>query len=321
MIFNEKWDLESPFDLVMFPSMGLFYADHRQGVMVRYLTGREENVLTSPMLIENGQALDFALQSVILEKELDIDKLLISDKNAIILFLRATAYGTDYQLIMNCPHCHQTGKTSFDITAMEAKDILVPPDENGEFQFALPKMKINGEKVKIKFRPLTYGDEKVMKINDAYSGYIQPGLSQSITIRYKTQITSVNGISDPDFIDKVIKKMPINDSTAFHTYMDKVEPGINNLVSLRCPNCTYVTQERFNIDGSFLGLTPEYKNVLWEESFLLWYYSQGGVTRNETFKMATAERKWAIQRINEEIQKKNEAEKKAQESSNRKSGN
>lgn len=313
---NNFKDLTAPFDLVFFPSMGLFYEDKKPYVTVKYLTGIEENILTAPMLSDYGLAMDIALKSLILD-DIDIDKLLVGDKNAIILFLRATSFGQTYDVQITCPKCNQSGKTSFDISEMTAKDILIPPDDDGFFTYVLPKMKLGGEPVVVRFRPMTYLDEKTIETQDKQYQQYNQGASIYNTLRYINQIVSINGVSDKEKIAVIVSKISIKDSTSLRSYMDKVEPGINNKVSLRCSKCNYILKEEFKINNQFLGLTPEYKNVIWEESFLLGYYGQGSISRDETFTMATAERKWRLQRIEEELNKKQEAEKKAQESANR----
>lgn len=310
-------NLTDPFDLVVFPSMGLFYKDKKSHVLVKYLTGIEENILTAPMLYEYGMAMDMALQSVILD-DVNINDLLVGDKNAIILFLRATAFGHIYDIQIVCPHCNQSGKTSFDITEMTAKDILIEPDDEGLFTYVLPKMKLNNEPVIIRFRPMTHADEKAIVQQDQMFQKYNRGISIYNTLRYTNQIVSINGVSDKEKIAVIVQKIPIKDSNSLRSYMDKAEPGINNTVSIQCPKCNAIMKEEFKIDGHFLGITPEYKNVVWEESFLLGHYSQGALKRDETFTISTAERKWRIQRIQEEIEKKQEAEKKAYEAANRK---
>lgn len=308
-------NLTAPFDLVVFPSMGLFYDNKKTYALVRYLTGIEENILTAPMLSEYGLAMDMALNSVLLDDDIELDNLLVCDKNAIILFLRATSFGSTFEVNILCPKCNQSGKTSFDISQMTIKEIYTLPDEYGQFTYVLPKMKIQNEPVVIKFRPMTYADEKSIKELDKTFQQYNKGRSELLTLRYNNQIVSINGLNDKEKIKSIINKIPIKDSLSLRSYMDRVEPGINTTVNLKCNNCHGVLQENFEINNNFLGLTPEYKNVIWEESFLLWYYSNGGVDRDATFTISTAERKWSIQRIEEEMHKKNEAEKKAQGSS------
>lgn len=311
-------DLQSPFDLVLFPSLGLFYKDKRPGVLVKYLTGTEENILTAPYLASTGEALDITLHKVILNEGVNVDDLLVGDKNAILLYLRSTSYGDSYPLHITCPKCNKTGNTSFNISEMEAKDIVNMPDEHGEYYYIMPKMKLNGEPVVVKFRPLTVADEKKINYEIEMSKENSRSISKSITIKYKHQITSINGNTDTEFISQTSKSFPIKDSSALRAYIEKVEPGINTRVNLKCENCYQSFYEKFPIDSNFLSLPADYKNILWEECFLLSYYSQGGVSRDEAMHMSTAERRWRIERISEEIKKKNEAEKRSSEAAGRK---
>ncbi len=309
-------DFRAPFDMLAFPSMGLFYPDHKSEILVRYLTGVEENILSAPLLAQTGKALDFVLNAVIMDKNVDPDKLLVADKNAIILFLRATAFGTNYPLYVNCNHCHTSGKTSFDLEQMVAKDIYSMPDEDGCFMYVLPKTKIAGQNVEIKFRPLTYGDEK--KLVQEIEMTKKKGITKSITLRLALQIQSINKITDKEFIYNFINKIPIIESKGLQDYIERVEPGIVNTVSIMCPNCTKRLKQKFEINSEFLGITDEYKHVLWEETFLLPYYSRGGVTELEAQNMATSKRHWQLKRISDEVKKTNDAEKKAHEASQRK---
>lgn len=304
--------MDVPFDLVLFPSLGMFYPDKRQGVMVRCLTGIEENILTAPMLSSTHTALDLVLKSVIIDEDVDADKLLVGDKNAIILFLRATSFGVDYPVVITCPLCNASGKSSFNITQLQSKDLYEFPDEQGEFTCVLPKMKFNNKPVVVKFRPMTYADEKIIDDGLAMDKMNPRTIPRHVTMRYVNQITSIQGNTNKDIIQKLIKKMPINDSRYLHEYMDKVEPGIDNKISLKCNSCNKTFNEKFEVDSKFIALPPEYKDVMWNESFL-WYYYGKGVTLDETQYAATALRRWSIQRINQEIDKKNEAEKKAHE--------
>jgi hypothetical protein len=315
---KNQQDLQSPFDLVQFPSLGLFYKDKTPGVLVKYLSGVEENILTAPSLATTGEALDITLNSVILNEGIDPNDLLIGDKNTILMYLRSTSYGDSYPVFINCPKCNQSGQTSFNISSMNAKDIIEMPDEHGEYYYIMPRMKIKGEPVIVKFKPLTVADEKKINYEIEMEKTNPRSLPKAITIKYQNQITSINGNTNKEFIAKASSSFPIKDSSLLRAYMDRLEPGIDSKITLTCEKCMHTFNDDFVIGSDFLGLTPEYKNVLWEECFLLSYYSNGGVSRDEAMKMSTAERRWRIERISEEINRKNEAEKKASEAAARK---
>lgn len=310
-------DLKAPFDLVQFPSLGLFYQDKRSGVLVKYLSGTEENILTAPSLAATGWAMNMALDSLIMDKGVNVDELLVGDRNAILMYLRSTSFGDQYPVQISCPKCNDTGQTHFYISSMAAKDIVELPDDNGEYTYVMPKMKIDKKPVEIKFKPLTVFDERNILYEIEMEKYNRKALPKHITIKYKHQIVSINGIKDKEYITKVSTRFPIEDSAALRSYIERIEPGIDSKVRLQCQHCQYSFLEDFKIDAEFLGLTPEYKNSLWEQNFLLTYYSNGGVGRDEAMDMSTAERRWRIERIKEEIDKKNEAEKKAHEAASR----
>lgn len=311
---NDK-HLESPFDVIHLPSGGNFYPNKKSSLYVRYLTGIEENMFTSPGVFESDYFDTMILDSVVMDKDVNVNELLSCDKQAIYLFLRLTSFGDKYPLLITCPKCGQTGETSFRISEIEAKDVIAQPNENGQFHFVMPKMKIDDKPVIISFKPLTVINEQDIA-RELKSGIGK--VNKATSTKYRYQIQAINDISDKSVIAKMITKFPIKDSAALKEYMEMVEPGIDSNVNLKCKNCQQFTREKIVIDSSFLGLVPEYKNKLWEEIFLLFYYGEGGVSKTEATKMSASERRFFLQRIIEEKEKKNKSESEASEAASRK---
>jgi len=287
---------KNPFDVLFLPSQGFFYENQKNRLNVKLLTGKDELLLTNPMLSEIGEAVDIVLKASILDKDIEFDNLLLVDKQAISIFLKINSYGSTVEFLTNCPNssCNKTGKTSFDLSELKAKDIIELPDEEGNYMFILPKMKLkspqNPEKkipIIVKFKPLRVIDEKNM-LKESKKQKLSE-ISNDIILRYKHQITSINGNKDKVYIDKVVKSIPISDSVALREYIQKVEPGIENEIILQCEHC---------------------RSRLWEEIFLCMYYGKG-ITREDSYNMSVSERKWMINRIIEEIEKKNKAEEEA----------
>jgi hypothetical protein len=318
-----KEDLEIPFDIIHLPSQGLFYDDKKSSFMVRYLSAREENVLTSPSLIENGMALNIVLNSVIME-DINVEDLLIGDRNLLLIYLRSTSYGDSFNITCDCPNCNKVSEYKYQLSALEPKEIEILPNNNGLFQFTLPNMKIDKDSipvkktiieklsskkssVKISFKPLTVKEEAAIdsEIEKDFSF-----VKKNITARYIHQIKNINGCSNRRFIENVIKVMPIGDSVLLREYMDLVEPGINTKMYFECPLCRHEFTNDFKIDKDFFGLTPEYRQQVMEEVFLAFYYGKG-ITKNDAYNMSVTERRWTINRIGEEIEKRNKAEEKA----------
>ena len=104
-------DLMTSYEIVKLPSQGLFYKNGISEVNVEYMTSKDEDLLTTPSLIENGTVLDILLKRKIKTKGVDVDNLLAGDRNAIILFLRSSSYGSTYTVQVPDPRTNVIFKT------------------------------------------------------------------------------------------------------------------------------------------------------------------------------------------------------------------
>jgi hypothetical protein len=302
-----------PFDEILIPSKGIFYENKKDSFLVKYLTGKEENILTSPTLIDSGKAVEMVMSSCILDWEGDVKDVLVGDINAVIIYLRSTSYGDNIKYEHQCPKCKTNSENTLTLSSLEMKDVTELPDENGLFTFVLPKMKIKGENVVIKFKPKTLGDEikilKEIEVNKKVLGDVI--FDKKVEITYRNQIVSINDIDDDSFKLKIIKSMPLGDSLKFREFIDSVEPGIDNTINSECYSCGFVQKNKIPIDYNFIRLGTEYRENMMEEIFLISYYGKGGFTRNDVFNIPVNERRWILQRIQEEVDKRNQAEREA----------
>lgn len=304
-----------PFDEISIPSRGIFYNDKKDTFLVKYITAKEENLLTSPTLTDSGKAIEMLMSSCLLDWDGNIDNLLTGDRDAFMVYLRSTSYGDKVNFDYRCSNCGNESEASFNLSELEMKELAPQdaPDENLEYMFVMPNMKLRGEEVVIKFRPRRLKDERaIKKIVKEEVKYINGSkVDNNIEVTYRNQITSINEIRDPNFIKSVIKNMPIKDSKEFRDYMEKVEPGIDNEIKSVCTSCSHVTKNTVPIDSNFFGLTPEYRQHMMNEIFLITYYGKGGFSRDDVFNMPVYERRWVMQRIQEEVEKKNKADREA----------
>ena len=187
------------------------------------------------------------------------------------------------------------------------------PDENHQYTFKMPNMKLNGEEVIVKFRPKTLKDEKQIKkiVSEEFKVVGGQKVENIIEATYRNQIISINGVRDQTFIKKVIKNMPIKDSYKLREYMERIEPGIDNIIKSECNFCNHTSYSKIPIDYDFFGLTPEYRSHMMDEIFLITYYGKGGFSRDDVFNMPVYERRWVLERIQEEVEKKNKADRDA----------
>lgn len=148
-------DFTESFDVIPLPSRGECYEGNMSTIPVSYLTANDENMIVAPNLYRDGLILDYLLKAKIKNTEIDPDDLLEGDREAIILWLRATGYGTEYPITVTDVKSGTDFDTVIDLTQIKHKPFTLKGDENGHFDFTLPI-----SKHEIKFRFLTHGDIK-----------------------------------------------------------------------------------------------------------------------------------------------------------------
>ena len=177
--------------------------------------------------------IDVLLRKKIKDKDVDVNKLLPGDRTAIMLFLRATGYGKDYPITLTDPLTGDDFEYIVDLSSLPTKELISLPDEKGQFNFELPRSKKT-----IKVRILTPEDEKnITEIDDkrkiAYGdGYI----SNRLTMRLERAIVEIDGNNEKSFIAEYIQQMPAFDSLSIRSFLSKIEPGINTLLSVKAPS-------------------------------------------------------------------------------------
>lgn len=219
-----------PTEIVDLPTRGLLYSSDNPlasgKVEMKYMTAREEDILTSANLIKQGVVLDKLFQSMIVSK-INYDDLLVCDKNAIMISARILGYGKEYAVEVQDPFSDNKQKVVIDLTTIEPKEYDYESISNGqnEFTFVLPASKRT-----ITFRLLTHGIEK--KIKEDLKGYAKltknTGIDKELTTRLKNLITSVDGKSDTatinSFVDNELLAM---DSRALRDQIKKVTPDLD----------------------------------------------------------------------------------------------
>jgi hypothetical protein len=111
----------APTEFVELPSEGKFYAsDHplynQKTIEIKQMTAKEEDILSSMTLIKNGVALERLLESVIIDKSIKPETLLLGDRNAIIIAARVSGYGMEYRTEIRCPNCQTDQKFGFNLS-------------------------------------------------------------------------------------------------------------------------------------------------------------------------------------------------------------
>ncbi len=214
--------LKIPTEVVDLPSQGLVYPESSPlssgKIEMKYMTAREEDILTNQNYISNGTVIDKLMQSLIIS-DIDYNNLIVGDKNAIMVAARILGYGKEYKFD------YKGEEYSIDLSQLENKEIdksLFKAREN-EFSFTLPSTN-----VLITFKLLTHGDEK--KIDSEVNGLkkINKDASPELSTRLKYMITSVNGDRDVKSIREFVDNYLLaRDSRALREYIRKIQPDVN----------------------------------------------------------------------------------------------
>ena len=230
-------DSKFPTEVVELPSNGYFYPKDSPlasgKVEMKYMTAREEDILTSPNLLKQGIAIDKLLEALIVDKKINIGDLLIGDKNALIVGARILAYGKMYEFVT----FDETGEevnATVDLTTLNDKEIDFTGLTEGvnEFSFTLP----NSERtITLKF--LTHKDEK--ELESEATALKKVSIAKTMTSRMKRIIASVDGNSEKQHINEFVDNELLSvDSLELRKYLNSINPDINMITIATFPDGT-----------------------------------------------------------------------------------
>jgi len=198
---------------------------------MKYMTAREEDILTNQNYIENGTVIDKLMQSLIVTP-IDYNDLLVGDKNAILVAARILGYGKDYNFTYNGE------EIEVDLTQIEDKSLdesLLKEGKN-EFSFTLPT-----SKTEVNFKFLTHKDEKAIDAELKGIKKLNKNASAEMSTRLKHLITAVNGDYEKktirDFVDNQLLAI---DSRALRNYITEIQPDTNLTFNYEARNGDFV---------------------------------------------------------------------------------
>ena len=215
-------EFKMPTEIVELPSKGLIYPEDNPlssgKVEMKYMTAKEEDILTNQSYIQNGTVLDKVLQSLIVSK-INFDDLIIGDKNALMIAARVLGYGKDYEFT------YDGESYSIDLSTLENTDFDLDSIERGknEFKFTLPNSGLD-----ITYKILTHADER--KITKELEGLkkLHKNDPPELSTRLKHIITSVNGDAENktvrQFVDNALLAI---DSRALRKHISKNQPDVD----------------------------------------------------------------------------------------------
>lgn len=216
-----------PTEVISLPSEGKCYPSTNPlssgQIEIKYMTAREEEILTSQNLIKKGVVLDKLFEAIIVDKDVNPDDIILGDKNAIMLATRLLGYGKEYTVEMLDSE-ETKHKVVVDLSTVQTKEIdITTLNPENTYKFTTPF-----GKNELEFKYLTHGDEKAVDIDvKALAKFNKGGTSSELTTRYRYMIKSVDGESDTKSIVNFINnKFLARDTRAFRDFVKANQPDM-----------------------------------------------------------------------------------------------
>ena len=216
-----------PTEVISLPSQGKCYPEDNPlssgELEIKYMTAKEEEILASQNLIRKGVVLDKLFESIIVDKKVNIDDIILGDKNAIMLAARILGYGSKYRVQIQ-DEMGEAHETEVDLSKVQTKETnLDNINVENNYTFTTPTG------VNLEWKLLTHGDEKAVEADiRAIARLNKDGASSELTTRYRYMITSVDGETDVKTINKFINNAFLTrDTRAFRETVREHQPDIN----------------------------------------------------------------------------------------------
>ena len=240
-IVNDLLDFVTPTEFVDLPSKGQLYPKGhplrgKDSIEIRFMTAKDEDILTNQSLIKKGVAIDRFVQSIILDEHINVDDLVIGDKNAIIIAARASAYGVAYEAVVGCSKCGTENEMVFDLNKTSFSGLDIPEGleiqklDNGYFTTIMPKSQLE-----VTFRVFTSVDEKYL------TTYLVDNFEsedRSITTeQLKRMIVMIRDVKEPEVIEMVIDRLTSIDVRHLKICLRAMTPNVEIKETLVCKEC------------------------------------------------------------------------------------
>jgi hypothetical protein len=242
-----------PVDLVPLPSRGLVYPpghalQGRDRVEFRAMTAKEEDILMSRAFIKKGTVITELIKSCLMNRDIRVEEMISGDRNALMIAIRASGYGTEYNPTYTCPNCSSNNTLTVDLSNLPIKPLDIQPAEPfaNLFRFKLPVSKKT-----VGFKFLT-GEEEEEIIRQLEAKKKRGLLNDNVvTTRLLHSIVEIDGNRDRNAISKFVQYMPARDSLELRKYIDKHEPGVDMSFDFQCAHCDYGQQMQLPIGATF----------------------------------------------------------------------
>lgn len=218
-----------PHDVVKLPTEGIFYKNKKKSLKVGFLTANDENLLMGGESSNNDGLILTLIKSKIFESDIKADDLMDGDIQAILIFLRNTAFGPEYNFTLIDPETNKEFSSTITLDELNIKRGKVQPNEYGLFETQLPK----SNKL-IKLKPLSIGEQN--EIDRLAQNYPVGRIPPKQTWRLSKMIVEMDGNNDIGYISQEIERLPLSDAKYIRKFIEENEPRLDLVKKVKAPS-------------------------------------------------------------------------------------
>jgi len=256
-VMKNDFNWEVPVESVPLPSRGIIYSPdsllfNTETLQIKAMTAREEDILTSQAFIKDNVVVERLISSCLIEKSIDVDDLITGDRNALMVSIRVTGYGSSYKVSHNCNKCDHDNKVDVDLSKLGIRRLTTEPVSEGQnaFEYVLP---VTGKVVKYKF--LNGHDQKEIALTEKRLKKAGVVYDNTVTSFLENTILAIDGVTDKNKIKHFVINMPALDSRSLRQHIRQSEPGIDMTWNYDCNNCNHNNDISLPITSEFFWPT------------------------------------------------------------------
>ena len=252
---DQTQTIQYPSEVVDLPSRGWFYPPESPlasgKVDIKYMTAKEEDILTSQNLIKKGLVLDKLLEALIVTPNVKLDDILVGDKNAIFIAARILAYGKDYKVKFKDPSTGDDVEDTIDLTHLDNKEFDFESHDRGRnlFDFEFPH-----SKRRVHWSLLTHADERSIdaELKSLKKFSRDKNQTSEVTTRLKYVIKALDGDEDKSKIKKYVDtELLARDSLAFRNHIKESTPDIDLTFNFESDDTGYTERMQLPLGVDF----------------------------------------------------------------------
>ena len=235
-----------PTNIVDIASRGEFYGEdstmfNRKTVEIRQMTAKEEEILSNADFIKDGTMLDRLIDSILVDKGINIDDMYVSDKNGIIIEARKNSYGPEYTVRDFCGACNTEQNFTYDLTKArisERKEIdgVTFDSATKTHEFVLPSSEVS-----VRTKVLSPADEEYLVGQKERAEKLKIGSSDTLNF-LRAVVVEANGVQDQTLLNKLFEVLPVLDIRMIKKVSNTAIPILDTTQEVTCGGCGHVAE-------------------------------------------------------------------------------